>query len=124
MTAQRGLESPKSKIAGAGNTRQTAPKETVTSDSDVSGLGERIRGDSHTWIVQMRVDGKSRKRTLGNVASMDRGMARDLARAQIEGFSEAAITPLETPTLAVYAQRFLAATFRQGLIQFTRHAQP
>ena len=57
------------------------PTERVEWDEEVTSLGRRTRSDGAVrWIVQMRVDGRMRKRVIGDG---DRLTAEDARRAAI-----------------------------------------
>jgi len=53
--------------------------ETIDWDWNCPGLGVRSRGSLSTWIVQWRVDSKTKKRTLGRYEEITRDKARGLA---------------------------------------------
>jgi len=62
-----------------------SPEEDVISwDSEVKELGIRYRGNSITWIVQTRVDGRTRRRTLGSETIVSTQQARSLAREVLD----------------------------------------
>jgi hypothetical protein len=49
-------------------------------DASLPGFGIRIRGTRRTWIAQLRVDGRTRRMTAGDVARIDLEAARAAAR--------------------------------------------
>ena len=53
--------------------------ERVIWDDVIQCLGQRTRGARKTWIVQTRIDGKTRKRTLGSASEITVSHARELA---------------------------------------------
>ena len=59
--------------------RVTPKNDTVFWDQDVKELGVRRRGNSVTWIVQTRVDGRTKRRTLGSASAILVEQARVLA---------------------------------------------
>ena len=59
--------------------RVTPKYDTVVWDEDVKELGLRRRGNSVTWIVQTRVDGRTKRRTLGSASAILVEQARVLA---------------------------------------------
>ena len=59
--------------------------ERVIWDKGVPGLGLRCRrGWQPRWIVQRRLDGRTVKRTLGDLDRMDLSEARDAARGLLD----------------------------------------
>ena len=81
--------------------------EYVTWDDIVSGLGKRHRPTKTSWIVQARVDGTSRKKTLGDVADLSPEIARDLARDQLRKWQGGYEESSEQVTVGVFADRYL-----------------
>jgi integrase len=62
----------------------TLPKgeiDRIFFDTDVPGFGLRLRfGGAKTWLVQYAVAGKTRRMSLGPVAALDAGKARETAK--------------------------------------------
>ncbi|MEM1289813.1 MAG: site-specific integrase [Pseudomonadota bacterium] len=84
---------------------QTRASESVAWDAEVPHLGVRQRGAARSWTVQWRQDGRSRKRTLGQVAKIDRDTARRLARDLLLDTAEQADG---TQTITAFGARYLA----------------
>ena len=95
-----------------GKGRKSRTAEQVRWDAECPGLGLRIRPSGvASWIVQRRVDGRLTKTTLGRADAIDRELARSLARASdAESATTCAATHAAAlpPTLAAFAERFLA----------------
>ena len=54
--------------------------ETILFDDDLPGFGVRLRaGGSRTFVFQYKTGSKQRRLTLGPVAALDLGKARDAA---------------------------------------------
>lgn len=87
---------------------EPGPHETVTWDDVVTGLGLRRRGGKRTWILQWRVDGRSRKLTLGSADDIGVVAARALAR-DVLAKSDASDVPAlsKSTTMAAFAEQFL-----------------
>ena len=80
--------------------------ERVIWDKGVPGLGLRCRrGWQPRWIVQRRLDGRTVKRTLGDLDGMDLSEARDTARNLLNGLGKT--LPAASPTLAAFIPVFL-----------------
>ncbi|MEM7529612.1 MAG: site-specific integrase [Pseudomonadota bacterium] len=95
---------------------KTRPTETTTStptehidwDTQVPGLGLRLRpSGTASWILQRRVDGRLKKITLGRASDIGPALARELARETM-ALPPVEAAPTEAPTLAAFAERFLA----------------
>lgn len=56
-------------------------RETIIRDTQVPQLARRERTSKATWVFLTRQDGKTRKQTLGNCATLSVDAARDLVRA-------------------------------------------
>jgi Arm DNA-binding domain len=55
--------------------------DRVFFDDDMPGLGLRLRvGGAKTWLLQYAVAGKTRRMTLGSIAVLDPGKARETAK--------------------------------------------
>jgi integrase len=60
---------------------QAGKSERLEWDDTLPGFGVRIRaGGSHTWIVQYRIAGQTRRGSLGDVRKLDLAAARKIAR--------------------------------------------
>ncbi|WP_299775771.1 tyrosine-type recombinase/integrase [uncultured Tateyamaria sp.] len=81
--------------------------ETVTWDAELPQLGLRQRGQTRSWIVQWRSEGRSRKQTLGRIEDISCEEARKLAGAVL---SEVRLNnaPLRSPSIAEFGERYLA----------------
>ena len=85
------------------------PKDDyVVWDEELSQLGRRIRKARETWIVQTRVGGKTKRRTLGACDQIKVAMARMLAQAYLDEVAEPVSGANGDITLAEFAVRFLA----------------
>ncbi len=89
------------------NTAQSRPvsprSETVHWDPEVPpGSG----GATSSWIVRWRVDGRTRKQTLGRADTISLPQARDLARALLDGVTAGAASD-SSPTVATFSRRYL-----------------
>ena len=94
-------------VAGAEMGPDAAPPERFFWDDAVPQLAERLRNGVRSWVVQTRVEGRTRRRTLGKVAEVPREVARDLARQTLEDLAaEPGTDPRQT--IAAFAERFLA----------------
>lgn len=82
-------------------------------DSEVPGLASRHRQNRQpAWYIQIWVDGRNVRRSIGSEASLTIGQARDMARTLIAELTGQTVpVPLvpETPTSTVadFADRFL-----------------
>ena len=91
-----------------------AVSEFVERDDEVIGLGKRLRSTSAPrWIVQTRVDGRSRKRVLGDADAISLIGARLAAIKLLEKIKanqpeEVADAPNPLATVEEFAVRFLA----------------
>ncbi|MEM9961808.1 MAG: site-specific integrase [Pseudomonadota bacterium] len=86
----------------------STPTERIDWDTEVPGLGLRIRpSGTASWILQRRVQGRLKKITLGRASDIDLALARELAR-ETSALPPADTPPTEAPTLAAFAERFLA----------------
>lgn len=80
--------------------------ERVIWDKTAPGLGLRIRrGWQPRWIVQRRLDGRTVKRTLGNLDGTDLDEARAATTRLLADLAEA--SPVTSPTLAAFIPVFL-----------------
>ena len=100
------------------------PHETVAWDDEVKGLGLRTRGSKQTWILQWRVDGRSRKTTFGAASDIAvteaRALARDVLAAAVTG---EAVALSKSTTMAGFAERFLkdcAGQWKPGTLKTNR----
>ncbi len=88
--------------------------EFVEWDDEVIGLGKRLRTASASrWIVQTRVEGKSRKRVLGDADAISLIDARLAAIKLLEKIKanqpeEVANAPNPLATVEEFAERYLA----------------
>lgn len=85
-----------------------SPEDDVISwDSEVKELGVRFRGDSITWIVQTRVDGRTRRRTLGSETIVSKQQARSLAREVLDELHCRSVRSNPSMTVEDFARIFL-----------------
>ena len=88
-------------------TERTTPTERIDWDTEVPGLGLRIRpSGTASWILQRRVNGRLKKVTLGRASDIDLALARELTRETM-ALPPEDVAPSEIPTLAAFAERFL-----------------
>ena len=80
----------------------------VAWDTDVTGLGLRHRDGRRTWIVQTRVNGRSRKKTLGTADGLDLSAAREMAREVIAAWQSGQGLTSSDHRLDRFAKRFMA----------------
>jgi len=81
--------------------------EQVVWDDVISSLGHRNRGGRKTWIVQTRIEGKTRKRTLGSAAYITLSLARELATNILTELNATPSAGEIDPSLESFANRFL-----------------
>ena len=85
-----------------------SPKsEEVVWDTETKGLGLRRRGAVQTWIMQVRIDGKSRKKTLGDADALSVEVARLEAANLIRVWTGKTVEVDEAITVAAFAERYL-----------------
>ncbi len=95
------------------NTKRAAnalpvPKDDfVVWDDALSQLGRRVRKSRETWIVQTRVEGKTKRRTLGACGEIKIEAARVLAQAYLDELTNPNAVAQGDTTLAEFAERFL-----------------
>jgi integrase len=77
-------------------------------DGEIPQLAERKRGNSHSWIVQTRVAGRTIRRKLGDVGDMPVAVAREMARGLLVELEDKAPGPDPKERIASFAPRFLA----------------
>ncbi len=86
-----------------------AASECIIWDSEEPGLGRRIRqGRRPVWVLQLKLGGKTVRRTLGRVSELDQKAARLEARErrrQLE--DQPASTQAVAPTFDRFAKQFL-----------------
>lgn len=85
----------------------SSKSEEVIWDSEVKGLGLRKRGTVGTWIIQVRIDGKSRKKTLGDAKVLTVEMARLEAANMIRTWTGNTVEIDSTISVATFAERYL-----------------
>ena len=56
-------------------------EDYVLRDGELRGLGRRVRPTRETWLYQARVDGKTKRKTLGDCRIVSLEQARILAEA-------------------------------------------
>ena len=76
-------------------------------DEILSQLGRRVRKNRETWIVQTRVGGKTKRRTLGACGEIRIEAARALAQAYLDELTKPDSEASGDTTLADFAARFL-----------------
>lgn len=91
--ALRAVESPKQK------------SDYVIWDDEVAGLGKRVRATKSVWLCQSRVDGKTKRKTLGNCQTVTLEQARAMATAWLEQFNDRAEDELAGITLERFIER-------------------
>ena len=79
----------------------------VVWDEVVSQLGRRIRKARETWIVQTRVGGKTKRKTLGVCDDIKVAVARLLAQTNLDELTKPDSEASDDTTLADFAARFL-----------------
>ena len=95
------------------NTKRTVHVRPVQKDDYVvwdemlSQLGRRVRKTRETWIVQTRVDSKTKRRTLGACGEIKIEAARVLAQAYLGEMAKPGTVAHADTTLAEFAERFL-----------------
>ena len=88
---------------------QVTPKnDTVVWDDEVKELGLRHRGKSVTWIVQTRVDGRTKRRTLGSASTILVEQARILAQEVLGEIHSKSVRSNPAMTVNEFARIFLA----------------
>ena len=100
---------------------QKRTSETVVWDKELPGLGLRSRDGRKTWIVQTRINGRTRKRTLGLTSEITKSEARNLARQAVDELSCGTSQRDRKLVVGALADRFLqdgAARWKPG----TQHA--
>jgi len=77
---------PKLSVFSAAKKTKPNPtsRDTIVWDDHVRQLGLRTRDGKKTWIVQTRVDGKTKRRTLGSEADVLVYQARVLAQQKLD----------------------------------------
>ena len=86
----------------------------VVWDDLLSQLGRRVRKSRETWIVQTRVEGKTKRRTLGACCEIKVEAARVLAQAYLDELTNPNAVAQGDTTLAEFAERFLAQSTASG----------
>ena len=100
------------------NTKRTmkvlpVPKDDyVVWDEVLSQLGRRVRKTRETWIVQTRIDGKTKRRTLGACGEIKVDAARALAHAYLDELTKPGSEASADITLADFAAQFLEGLSR------------
>ena len=79
----------------------------VVWDDVLSQLGRRVRKARETWVVQTRVDGKTKRRTLGACSKIKVEAARVLAQAYLDQLTKPDSEASDDTTLADFAEQFL-----------------
>ena len=84
--------------------------EFIEWDKDCTGLGVRMRGSKRTWIVQWRVNTKTRKKTLGRFEEITRSEARMLSAALLGASvsGHPGEDQSQSPTIRAFGERYLA----------------
>jgi len=80
----------------------------VVWDDVVSQLGRRVRKARETWIMQTRVGGKTKRKTLGVCDDIKVAVARLLAQAYLDELFKPDSGASDNTTLADFAEQFLA----------------
>lgn len=86
----------------------SSKSESVSWDSEVPGLGLRTRGDKITWIIQTRVEGRSRKKSIGSAEITSRDQARLEASALINSWTSSEDANTQPCTVAEFADRYIS----------------
>lgn len=77
-------------------------------DSDVQGLGQRVRPTRTVWLLQRRLAGKTIRKTLGDCVAIDLAQARTMALALIEREAMPENAESADVTFAAFVPRYLA----------------
>lgn len=85
----------------------TRKDDYVVWDGVVSQLGRRVRKTRETWVVQTRIGGKTKRRTLGACGEIKVDAARVLAQAYLDELTKPDSEASGDTTLADFAERFL-----------------
>lgn len=93
--ALRAVESPKQK------------SDYVIWDDEVAGLGKRVRATKSVWLCQSRVDGKTKRKTLGDCQTIKLEQARAMAMAWLEQFNDRTEDELDGITFERFIDRYL-----------------
>jgi len=81
--------------------------DTVIRDSVVPELARRVRGNSAKWVVYWKQDGRRKKTTLGDCATIAIDRARALARDMVSVADVPDVRPTATPSIAAFSEVFL-----------------
>jgi len=76
-------------------------------DDEVAGLGKRVRATKSVWLCQSRVDGKTKRKTLGDCQTIKLKQARAMATAWLEQFNDRSGDELAGITLERFVERYL-----------------
>ena len=87
------------------NGNQNAKSVFIEWDKDCAELGVRTRGARRSWIVQWRVAGRTRKKTLGRVEEITRSKARQLAVALLGAPKALEVERSNSPMIRVFVDR-------------------
>lgn len=79
----------------------------VILDDEVTGLGKRVRATKSVWLCQSRVDGKTKRKTLGDCQTIKLEQARAMATAWLDQFNERSEDDLAGITLERFVERYL-----------------
>lgn len=93
-------------------------------DSATPGFGIRLRGNRRTWVAQIRVDGRTRRMAIGNVAQIELEPARTAAK---RFFAQATLggDPLKDRAVArVRASRTVGSVVDRYLAAMEPHWRP
>jgi integrase len=86
---------------------QKQKSDYVIWDDEVAGLGKRVRATKSVWLCQSRVDGKTKRKTLGDCQTIKLEQARAMATAWLDQFIDRAEDELAGVTLEHFVERYL-----------------
>lgn len=76
-------------------------------DDEVAGLGKRVRATKSVWLCQFRIDGKTKRKTLGDCQTIKLEQARVMATTSLDQFNDRAEDVLVGITLERFVERYL-----------------
>lgn len=82
-------------------------EDVILWDTEVRQLGLRSRNGKSSWIVQTRVAGRSRRKTLGDASSLKLDRARFLAKASIAALQDEYRAIAQDISIAQFLETFL-----------------
>ncbi len=101
----------------ARNSGQTPTGDSFEWDDQVSGLARRARANGKaTWVVQWRTDGRTVRRTLGDIDQLTREAAREAAR-RLRGLDVPSAMAPSVAAFAATALRDCAGRWKPGTLE-------